>query len=111
MRIDLDHRTLAREVIHHGEPPEHASVGQRIANEIHRPPLVWARGHRWRDARRTGALPPAPPLHGQALLPVEPLRALVIAHEPLALQQPMQTRTPPARALRGELAQAPAHPG
>lgn len=96
------HRAFPREVVHESKRPERSPIRQRIAHEVHGPPFVGSLrglGQHPRDA--DPLLPPASG-HREALLAVQALGALVIDHEPFAREQPVQSRTAPARALLGE---------
>ncbi len=94
--LDLNQETLPRRVVHEGEIAEAPTVGQRIADEIHAPPLVRAGDRRLGDALERDALPWSL-ADVQSGFAMHALHTLAIDAQALAAQQTVQASVAPPR--------------
>lgn len=97
-RIDHQSKALTGEVIDQGEDTEAPAVCQRVHDEVEGPAQVpiLRDGHRRPGAQ--SALAASASVHGEPLLPVQPIELLVIDPDALASQEQSQTTIaePPA---------------
>ena len=90
--IDIDGQGPAGESIDYGQRPQAPAVEQRVRYKVHRPKLV-RRSRPWVSPAPGGgdvsARSPEPKT--EAILPIEPLDALVVHPPPLAAQQNVES--------------------
>jgi hypothetical protein len=96
--VDLDGDALAREVVHDVQRPEIPTVGGRVGREVHRRALEPLTDGRQRDALRARQplASPAPDLQARRL--VDPVHALVIDRQAVALKAGCAAADTPKRA-------------
>ena len=76
--VNDEREAFAGEVIHHGEDPEPAAVGQHIVHKVHGPARVRALRDRHGRPGSDRALPPAAAAHAEPLLAIEAEELLVV---------------------------------
>src|SRR5579859_487080 len=103
--VDLDHRTLARILIHDRQSTKAASIRQAVTHEVHAPALIGARNLclHWLRARKPFSFPPR---HLQPQLLRDPMHSAVPHGDAFALQQCCQTPIAKAGTLCCQLRNA-----